>query len=157
MKQKAAFAAGCFWHVEDEFSKLKGVVSAKSGYTGGKTKNPAYEEVCSGRTGHAEAVEITFNNKKISYKNLLEKFWEIHDPTSFHKQGPDIGSQYRSAIFYHDDKQKKEAEESKKQAQKNFDKPIVTEIVKAKEFYPAEEYHQKYYKKHPFLVRACHV
>lgn len=158
MKQKnqtAIFAAGCFWHVEEVFAKTRGVQSATSGYTGGKTKNPTYENVCSGTTGHAEAVQVEFNPEEITYKKLLEIFWTIHDPTSYHKQGPDAGSQYRSAIFYHDEKQKKEAEQSMKAAQKKYNKAIVTEIVKASEFYPAEEYHQKYFEKHPMRAKLC--
>jgi peptide-methionine (S)-S-oxide reductase len=150
MKQKiskAIFAAGCFWHVEHLFLKLPGVISATSGYTGGITKNPSYQEVCTGKTGHAEAVLIEFNPSKISYEKLLEKLWEIHDPTTLNRQGPDIGSQYRSAIFYLDKKQKNLAEETKNKEEKRLGKKIVTEIKKADNFYPAEEYHQKYFEK----------
>ena len=142
-KEKAIFAAGCFWHVEDSFSKLPGVKSVTSGYTGGKKINPSYEEVCSGKTGHAEAVLIEFDPNKISYEKLLDKIWEIHNPTTPDRQGADVGSQYRSSIFYVDDSQKNLAKKSKDAAQKKFDKKVVTEITKAETFYPAEEYHQK--------------
>ena len=147
MEEKAIFAAGCFWHIEEVFSKLKGVVSTRVGYTGGNTKNPTYEQVSSGKTDHAEAIEITFNPKVISYKELLETFWKVHNPTSLNRQGPDIGTNYRSAIFYTNEKQKETAIKSKEEYQKNLAKPIVTEIKKFDIFYPAEEYHQKYFKK----------
>jgi len=149
--EKATFAAGCFWHVEEAFRQVKGVVSVTSGYIGGHMKNPGYKDVCSDATGHAESVQIEFDPKQISYEDLLNKFWEIHDPTSYHKQGPDIGSHYRSAIFYHNEKQKEKATKSKQKLQKSEkykDKKIVTEIVKATTFYKAEEYHQKYFQKH---------
>jgi len=147
-------AAGCFWHVEKEFSKIPGVIETTVGYTGGKTKDPSYEKISSGKTGHAEAIKIIFNPKKISFENILSKFWTIHNPTSLNRQGPDVGTNYRSAIFYITEKQKTEAEKSKKKFQEMFDKPIVTEILKASEFYPAEEYHQRYFDKNNF---SCQI
>ncbi len=146
---KATFAAGCFWHVEDLFDKLKGVKSTKVGYTGGKLTNPTYEEVCTDRTGHAEAVEVEYNPDEISYDELLDVFWNNHNPTSLNRQGPDIGIQYRSSIFFHDESQKKIAEKSKEKLDSSgkFSEKIVTEIVPSPEFYKAEEYHQKYFKK----------
>jgi len=145
--EKATFAAGCFWGVEVVFERTEGVEKTTVGYTGGKTKNPTYEQVCTGKTGHAEAVQIIYNPKIITYEQLLETFWMIHDPTQKNRQGPDIGTQYRSAIFYHNQEQKHMAEESKKQKEKYLEVKIQTEITLAKEFYPAEEYHQKYLKK----------
>jgi peptide-methionine (S)-S-oxide reductase len=149
--KKAAFAAGCFWGVEKILGELPGVVSTRVGYSGGRTKNPSYEEVCSGRTGHAEAVEISYDPAKISYEELLLTFWQYHDPTTRDRQGPDIGSQYRSVVFYHDAEQRTAAERSVKLLEKArvFKNPIVTEIVPAAGFYAAEEYHQKYLKKNP--------
>lgn len=147
--EKATFAAGCFWGVEAAFTELEGVVSTRVGYAGGRFENPSYEDVCSDKTGHAEAVEITYDPKKVSYGKLLDIFWKIHDPTTPNRQGPDIGSQYRSAIFYHSPEQDKVARLSKNKLEESakFKKPIVTEIVSAGEFYPAEEYHQSYYRK----------
>ena len=145
--EKATFAAGCFWGVEAVFERTDGVEKTTVGYTGGKTKNPTYEQVCTGKTGHAEAVQIIYNPKIITYEQLLETFWMIHDPTQKNRQGPDIGTQYRSAIFYHNQEQKHMTEESKKQREKYLGVKIQTEITLAKEFYPAEEYHQKYLKK----------
>ena len=155
--QKATFAAGCFWGVEETFQCLPGVVSTRVGYTGGQTKNPTYEEVCTDKTGHAEALEITFDPEKITYETLLDLFWENHNPTTPNRQGPDRGSQYRSAIFYHNNEQKKLAEESKKRLDKSekFSNPIVTEIVPAQEFYQAEDYHQKYLLKKG--KASCHM
>ncbi len=149
--KKATFAAGCFWGVEKILGELPGVVSTRVGYAGGRTKNPSYEEVCSGRTGHAEAVEITYDPSKISYEELLLTFWQYHDPTTKDRQGPDIGSQYRSVIFYHDDGQKVAAEKSVELLGKAriFKNSIVTEIITATDFYKAEETHQKYLKKNP--------
>jgi peptide-methionine (S)-S-oxide reductase len=146
--KKATFAAGCFWGVEEKFRKLDGVVSTVVGYTGGTFKNPKYEDVSTGKTGHAEAVRIEFDPSIVSYEKLLDFFWDMHNPTTLNRQGPDIGTQYRSAIFFHDGEQKKAAEKSKKnqETSKRF-KNIVTQIVKASEFYPAEEYHQKYLMK----------
>ena len=147
---KATFGAGCFWHVEDLFRKTNGVTSTKVGYIGGNLVNPTYEEVCTDKTGHAEAVQIDYDPNVISYEELLDVFWNNHDPTSLNRQGPDIGYQYRSAIFVHDDDQKKIAEKSKDLLENSgkFSKPIVTEITPAPEFYRAEEYHQKYFQKH---------
>lgn len=147
--EKAMFAAGCFWHVEEAFRRRKGVLRTTVGYTGGTTKNPTYEDVCTDKTGHAEVVEITFDPGKTSYEELLDVFWNIHDPTTINRQGPDIGTQYRSAIFYHSEEQKKQAEQSKKKLEESgkLKKKIVTEIVKATTFYPAEEYHQHYLAK----------
>jgi peptide-methionine (S)-S-oxide reductase len=148
---KATFAGGCFWCVESDFDKIEGVISTTSGYTGGKTVNPTYHDVSAGVTGHAEAVEIVFDPKRVSYERLLEHFWRTVDPTVKDRQFCDVGSQYRTAIFYHDDAQRKAAEASKAALQKKkpFSDPVVTEIVAAGPFYPAEEYHQDYYKKNP--------
>ena len=146
-KKKATFAAGCFWGVESSFRQLDGVIDATVGYTGGHIKNPTYEMVCSDRSGHAEALEVEFDPSVVSYDTLLDVFWEIHDPTTINRQGPDFGSQYRSAIFYHDESQRRAAEASLKRAAHLFEDPIVTEITPASEFYPAEEYHQRYYER----------
>lgn len=145
--QKATFGAGCFWGVEATFQKIKGVKETTVGYMGGHINNPTYEEVCTDKTGHAEVIQILFNPKEISYERLLEIFWEIHDPTQLNRQGPDIGTQYRSVIFYHNEEQKKLAENYKNILQNRYNKKIVTEIKPAKEFFPAEEYHQKYLEK----------
>jgi len=145
--EKATFAAGCFWHVEEEFRKVKGVIDTKVGYTGGNMKKPTYEKVCTDETGHAEAIEVTFDPKIVSYEELLNVFWKMHDPTQINRQGPDIGTQYRSAIFYHNEKQKRAAEKSKKEQQKKLKNRIATEIVSVKDFYKAEEYHQRYMEK----------
>lgn len=148
--EKATFGAGCFWGVQLLFSEVKGVTDTFVGYMGGDEsfKKLTYEQVCSDKTGHAEVVQITFDSEKINYKELLKVFWENHDPTTLNRQGPDFGTQYRSAIFYHNEKQRKEALESKEEFQKNLGKKkIVTEIVKAGKFYKAEEYHQSYLKK----------
>ena len=149
---KATFGAGCFWHVEDLLSKTKGVTSTAVGYIGGKLPNPTYEEVCTDQTGHAEAVEVEFNPDEISYQELLDVFWKNHNPTTLNRQGPDVGNQYRSAIFYHDEQQKEIAEKSKESLDSStaFDDPIVTQIMPAPKFYKAEEYHQKYFKKQGF-------
>ena len=147
---KATFGAGCFWHVEDLLSKTKGVNSTAVGYIGGQLPDPTYEEVCTDKTGHAEAVEVEFNPDEISYEELLDVFWKNHNPTTLNRQGPDVGNQYRSAIFYHDDHQKETAEKSKESliSSNIFDNPIVTQIIPAQTFYAAEEYHQQYFKKH---------
>ncbi len=144
----ATFANGCFWCTEAIFEELDGVISAVSGYTGGKTANPTYKEVCSGKTGHAEALEITYDPTKISFDELLAVFWETHDPTTLNRQGADVGTQYRSGIFYHTPEQKEKAEKYKAELDKSgaFDKPIVTEITPAGEFYAAEDYHQQYFE-----------
>ena len=147
MFEKATFAAGCFWGIEAQFRKLPGVIDAQVGYTGGHTKNPTYNEVCGGKTGHAEAVEILFDPKVISYEKLLSLFWRIHDPTSYNRQGPDIGSQYRSAIFTHNAHQL-EAALASKATLEGSGLSIVTEITPAGPFYRAEEYHQRYHDKH---------
>lgn len=155
--QKATFAAGCFWGVEDIFMNVKGVVKTIVGYTGGNVPDPTYEAVCTDKTGHAEAVELEFDPSIVSFDNLLDIFWGMHDPTQLNRQGPDFGSQYRSAIFYHNDEQKNKAEESVKNLELSgkFSRPIVTQIAQAKEFYPAEEYHQKYFQKHG--GGSCHI
>jgi len=149
---KATFGAGCFWHVEDLLGKTKGVSSTKVGYIGGQLPNPTYEKVCTDKTGHAEAVEIEYDPDQISFEELLDVFWNNHNPTTLNRQGPDVGIQYRSAIFYHNDEQKEIAEKSKQALgkSKQFENPIVTQIVPAPTFYTAEEYHQKYFKKHGF-------
>lgn len=149
---KATFGAGCFWHVEDLLNKTKGVKSTAVGYIGGKLQNPTYEEVCTDKTGHAEAVEVEYDPDEISFEDLLNVFWSNHNPTTLNRQGPDVGIQYRSAIFYHDETQKEIAEKSKQELDKSekFDNPIITQIVPAPTFYKAEEYHQKYFKKHGF-------
>jgi peptide-methionine (S)-S-oxide reductase len=146
---KATFAAGCFWGVEATFRQLPGVTSTRVGYTGGKTENPTYKEVCSDDTGHAEAVEVDYDPAKISYAKLLEVFWENHDPTQFNRQGPDWGTQYRSAIFFHTPEQEAEANASKEMLGKSgrYAKPIVTQVVPAPMFYEAEDYHQQYLEK----------
>ena len=152
----ATFAAGCFWGVETVFKALDGVFSTAVGYTGGRAENPSYELVCTGQTGHAEAVRIEFDPGTISFENLLETFWNSHDPTTVNRQGPDVGSQYRSAIFYHDEQQKEAAEKSMAalDAAGSFDNPIVTEIQPADEFWPAEEHHQDYFAMYP-LAAVC--
>lgn len=149
--ETATFAGGCFWCMEPPYDKLDGVLSTTAGYTGGWKKSPTYEEVTAGNTGHAESVRIVFNPAKISYRKLLEVFWHNIDPTTPDRQFCDVGNQYRPAIFYHDEAQRKLAEESKRllEKTKSFKGPIVTEITKASEFYPAEEYHQNYYLKNP--------
>ncbi|NWJ57293.1 peptide-methionine (S)-S-oxide reductase MsrA [Marine Group I thaumarchaeote] len=149
---KATFAAGCFWHVEDLLSKTKGVKSTQVGYIGGQLLNPTYEEVCTDKTGHAEAVEVEYNPDEISYETLLDVFWNNHNPTTLNRQGHDVGIQYRSVIFYHNDEQKEIAEKSKQKLDKSgrYDRPVVTEIVSTPIFYKAEEYHQKYFEKHGF-------
>ena len=146
--KKAMFGAGCFWGVEYNFSKLEGVSKVLSGYSGGKTPQPTYEQVCSNSTDHAEVVLIEFDESLISYEELLDSFWKKHDPTTLNRQGADVGSQYRSAIFYFDQEQKNLAQESLDNLQKELDRKIVTEITKADTFWKAEEYHQKYFEKH---------
>ena len=142
--EKATFAAGCFWGVEVEFRNTPGVKDAQVGYIGGQTSEPTYKEVCSGRTGHAEAVEVTFDPSEVSYGELVDSFWRLHDPTQVNRQGWDVGTQYRSAIFTHSPEQEREALASKERAQERFRKPIATQIVPAETFWPAEEYHQQY-------------
>jgi peptide-methionine (S)-S-oxide reductase len=146
----ATFGAGCFWCVEAVFQELKGVISVQSGYMGGKTLNPTYRDICTGNTGHAEVTQVTFDPDVISYDELLEVLWTTHDPTTLNRQGADAGTQYRSAIFYHNDEQKSKAEKSKAEvASKIWNNKIVTEIVPAVTFYAAEEYHQDYYANNP--------
>jgi peptide-methionine (S)-S-oxide reductase len=154
---QATFAAGCFWGVEEAFREIPGVISTTVGYTGGTLKNPTYQDVCSGRTGHAEAIEVEFDPARVSYLELLAVFWKSHDPTTMNRQGPDVGTQYRSAIFYHDAEQEKEARESKAilEKEKIFKRPIVTEIVSASDFYRAEDYHQRYFERRG--IRSCHL
>ncbi len=147
--KKATFAAGCFWGVEAAFRRVEGVVSTQVGYAGGTKEDPTYREVCTDLTGHAEAVEVTYDPSKLSYRDLLKVFWQIHDPTQLDRQGPDFGSQYRSAIFFHDAEQESLARDSRDELARSgkYEKPIVTQIVPASEFYRAEEYHQQYYEK----------
>lgn len=149
--ETAFFAAGCFWHPEEIFSKIQGITSTEVGYMGGKVKNPTYAQVCSTGTGHVETTKVVFNPSKIAYKKLLEIFWGMHNPTTKDRQGPDVGSQYNSVIFYTSERQKMEAEESKKERQAMTERKIVTRIRKAPRFWPAEEYHQKYMEKHRFF------
>ena len=147
---KATFGMGCFWCTEAVFQRLKGVKKVTSGYSGGKMKNPTYEDVSSGESGHAEVSQIEFDLSVISYEDLLYVFWRIHNPTTMNQQGADVGTQYRSVIFYHNEEQKKLAENSKKEAQKLYENKIVTEILPFDKFYPAENYHQDYYNKNKF-------
>lgn len=153
--EKAIFAGGCFWGVEYHFKRLKGVLSTRVGYTGGTTEHPSYKQVCSGKTGHAEALEVEFDPKLVSYEQLAKLFFEIHDPTQFERQGPDVGTQYRSAVFYVNDEQRRITESLIRQLEEKGYR-VVTEVRKATEFWPAEDYHQDYYEKtghHPY----CHI
>jgi peptide-methionine (S)-S-oxide reductase len=154
---KATFAAGCFWGVEATFRQIPGVISTRVGYLGGRTDNPTYKEVCTDRTGHAEAVEVEYDPAKVSYDALLKVFWENHDPTQLNRQGPDWGTQYRSAIFFHTPEQKAAAAASQASLEKagRYSKPIVTQIVPAETFYPAEDYHQQYLEKRG--LASCHL
>jgi len=154
---KATFAAGCFWGVEATFRQLPGVISTRVGYTGGQTEDPTYKEVCTDHTGHAEAVEIEYDPAKLSYDKLLDVFWENHDPTQLNRQGPDWGTQYRSAIFFHTPEQEAAAKASKERLEKSrrFSKPIVTQIVPAVTFFEAEDYHQQYLEKKG--LASCHI
>jgi peptide-methionine (S)-S-oxide reductase len=145
--EKAIFGAGCFWQVEIDFANVDGVAATAVGYSGGQVASPSYEQVCGGRTGHAEVVEVEFDPEKVSYEQLLELFWESHDPTQVNRQGPDVGHQYRSAIFYTTPQQHEVAVASKARAQSGFGRPIATEITAASEFWPAEGYHQRYLEK----------
>lgn len=153
--QTATFAAGCFWGVEAAFAQVPGVLNAVSGYIGGTRLNPTYREVCAGNTGHAEAVEVTYDPSQVSYEKLLNVFWQIHDPTTRNRQGPDVGSQYRSGIFYYTPEQEAAARNSLAQAQRSVSRPIVTEITAAPSFYKAEEYHQHYAQRNGGA--ACHI
>ena len=157
MTEKATFAAGCFWGVEALFRQVSGVVNATVGYTGGTTKNPTYQDVCHHHTGHAEAVLVEYDPAQVTYERLLELFWNSHNPTTPNRQGPDWGSQYRSAIFYHTPAQRSAAEAMKRQLEEShrYSSPVVTQIVPAAEFYRAEEYHQRYYEKHGGA--QCHI
>lgn len=154
---KATFAAGCFWGVEATFRQIPGVTSTRVGYTGGQTENPTYKDVCTDRTGHAEAVEVDYDPAQVRYPDLLKVFWENHDPTQVNRQGPDWGTQYRSAVFTHSAEQATEAKASKEALEKShrYSKPIATQIVPAVEFYPAEEYHQQYLEKRG--LASCHI
>jgi peptide-methionine (S)-S-oxide reductase len=152
--QRATFAAGCFWGVEASFREIEGVVRTSVGYTGGRTVDPTYEQVCSDATGHAEAVEVCFDPDLVSYDDLLSVFWSIHDPTTPNRQGWDFGSQYRSSIFFHDADQEERARASRDARQASLARPIVTEIAPAPAFYEAEDYHQRYFEKHGGAVCA---
>ncbi len=154
---KATFAAGCFWGVEATFRQIPGVSATRVGYIGGNTLNPSYKEVCTDTTGHAEAVEVDYDPAKVSYQQLLDVFWENHDPTQLNRQGPDFGKQYRSAIFFHSPEQEAEANTSKEKLAKSgrFSKPVVTQIVPAVTFYEAEDYHQQYLEKRG--LATCHI
>lgn len=153
--QRATFAAGCFWGVEAAFRELDGVLDATVGYTGGTTPDPTYEQVCGGGTGHAEAVEVIFDPARVSYQQLLDTFWHTHNPTTLNRQGWDFGSQYRSAIFFHDQEQERLALTTRESEQESLVKPIVTEIAPATPFYRAEEYHQRYFERSGYA--ACGV
>lgn len=155
--EKATFGAGCFWGVEAAFRQLPGVVDTAVGYLGGSMVNPSYRDVCTGRTGHAEVVEVTYDPQRVSYEQLLNVFWEMHDPTTRNRQGPDVGTQYRSAVFYHSSQQEALANDSKAKLQEaqRFARPIVTEIAPASTFYPAEDYHQRYLEKQG--LTSCQV
>ena len=155
--EKATFAAGCFWGVEAAFRQLEGVRSTRVGYTGGRTEHPTYEDVCTGRTGHAEAVEVLYDPAVIRYEDLLRTFWENHDPTTPNRQGPDVGEQYRSAIFFHSPEQEAAARKSRDEleASRRYRRPIVTQLVPASAFYPAEDYHQQYLQKRG--LASCHL
>lgn len=155
----ATFGTGCFWCTEAIFEELNGVLSVTSGYSGGKIANPTYKQVCTGETGHAECVQVVYEPNKITYDELLEVFFQVHDPTSLNRQGADVGTQYRSAIFYHNNEQREKAAYYKKELDQSgaYNKPIVTEIVPFKEFYPAEDYHQEYYANNQNTNPYCSV
>jgi peptide-methionine (S)-S-oxide reductase len=155
MENEATFAAGCFWQVEATFRELRGVLSTTVGYTGGWYENPSYEDVCTSKTGHAEAVLVTYDPGRLSYEDLLEVFWRSHDPTTLNRQGPDVGPQYRSAIFFHSEEQKAAATASKEALERSgrSPAPIVTEITPASHFYPAEDYHQRFLEKRGLATR----
>lgn len=152
--ETATFAAGCFWGVEAAFRQIPGVIDAVSGYTGGHTDRPTYRDVCSDTTGHAEAVEVTYDPDRVSYDTLLDAFWKMHDPTQRNRQGPDVGSQYRSAIFTHSDDQARLATASRDRLTGVLPKPVATEIAPAQTFWRAEDYHQRYFERNP---GACHI
>ncbi|MFW3146915.1 MAG: peptide-methionine (S)-S-oxide reductase MsrA [Thermoplasmatota archaeon] len=157
MTETAVFGAGCFWGVQASFDQVEGVVSTTVGYSGGTKENPTYQEVCSHRTGHAEVVKVEFDPVKVSYRGLLDHFFQIHDPTTPNRQGPDVGTQYRSAVFYFSREQEKEAREAKERWGKSYSRPIVTEISPAAPFYDAEEYHQKYFEKNGYSGCGIHL
>ena len=152
---KATFGAGCFWGVEADFREVPGVLEAAVGYEGGATERPSYQDVCSDETGHAEVVELDYDPERVTFEQLLDKFFQLHNPTTLNRQGPDIGAQYRSVVFYHDEQQKAAAEEAIKRWQPKFARPIVTQVVPAQTFWRAEEYHQQYLAKRG--LRQCHV
>jgi len=152
----AVFAAGCFWGVESVFQEIGGVVDTTVGYTGGRSENPTYKEICYKNTGHAEAIEIVYDPARVTYEKLLELFWRMHDPTTMNRQGPDVGTQYRSAVFYYSPEQKAAAEQLKVESQGRWKQPIVTEIVAGGTFYPAEDYHQNYFKNRGINHHGCH-
>jgi peptide-methionine (S)-S-oxide reductase len=154
-KQTAIFAAGCFWGVEADFRDIPGVLDAEAGYAGGTAENPSYRQVCTGTTGHAEAVRVTFDADVVSYDTLLDAFWSLHDPTQVNRQGPDVGTQYRSAVFYNGEQQRVAAEASKAHAQTRFARPIATQIVPEQPFFRAEDYHQRYLEKQG--LRSCRI
>ena len=154
MTETATFGAGCFWGIEAAFAKVPGVVETEAGYEGGKTVNPTYKDVCTNETGHAEVVQVKFDRAKVSYEQLLNVFWEIHDPTQLNRQGPDFGTQYRTSIFFHSAEQEAAAKKSLKARQEKMKRPIVTKITPAGTFYRAEEYHQKYLEKRG--ASSCH-
>ncbi|HZU42799.1 MAG TPA: peptide-methionine (S)-S-oxide reductase MsrA [Terriglobales bacterium] len=155
--EKATFGAGCFWGVEVAFRQIPGVVDAVVGYSGGTMENPTYRDVCTDRTGHAEVVQVTYDPAKVSYDQLLDAFWKLHDPTQVNRQGPDVGKQYRSAIFFHTPEQEAAAKASKEKLAKSgkFSRPIATEITGAGKFFPAEDYHQRYLEKRG--IASCHI
>lgn len=155
--EKATFGAGCFWCTEAFFQSMDGVEKVISGYMGGDLEDPTYRAVCSGTTGHAEVAQVHFDPKVISFRELVDTFWKIHDPTTLNRQGNDVGTQYRSAIFTHSPEQKDIATASKAEAAKNFDDPIVTEIIEAGEFYEAEDYHQDYFQNHPYAPYSLFI
>ena len=155
MAEIATFGAGCFWGVEAAFQRVPGVIDTAVGYSGGHTENPTYQDVCTDETGHAEVVQVTFDPAKVTYEQLLNVFWQAHDPTQVNRQGPDFGTQYRSAIFFHTPEQERLARASRERWQKQFRQPIVTEIVPASTFYRAEEYHQRYLEKKG--LSSCHI
>lgn len=151
----ATFGAGCFWGVEAAFRQIPGVTGTRVGYLGGTMDNPSYEDVCTGKTGHAEVVEVAFDPSQVAFTALVDAFWKLHDPTTLNRQGPDVGEQYRSAVFFHDDAQRDAALASKDAAQPRFRRPIVTEITPTSTFYEAEDYHQRYLEKRG--LSSCHV
>ncbi|HEV2953504.1 MAG TPA: peptide-methionine (S)-S-oxide reductase MsrA [Candidatus Dormibacteraeota bacterium] len=155
MTQQATFAAGCFWHVEAEFRNTPGVLGTRVGYIGGHTEQPTYKDVCGHRTGHAEAVQVDFDPQQTSYEQLLDRFWELHDPTQVNRQGPDVGDNYRSAIFAHTPEQESMAQASLARNQPRFSRPIATQISAAPKFWVAEEYHQRYFEKHG--MASCRI